>query len=214
MDSIGLSIHWRALVLLVVRVSIRAFLQSLRIISPVHDITIRLSSFVTLSEQLLGVLSIVNPAFGRDEAGYYLVISVNRYRSFQEMFSDFARSCGVIMARISAGKSGWIYCCDRDRILVRVEQVQRFFECEPEIEGFDPTEKFLKCCEMGYGWQLEDLLDLLHVPDIFNDVSVMLVTVVFEKNEDEKLMLSIDLLRILLRILAGIRQNPCWLHYR
>jgi hypothetical protein len=45
---------------------------------------------------------------------------------------------------------------------------------------------------------------LFHIADILDEVPVMLVPVVFEKNEDKKLMLSVDLLRIF----AGIRGNP------
>jgi hypothetical protein len=45
---------------------------------------------------------------------------------------------------------------------------------------------------------------LFHIPDVFNEITVVLVPVIFEENEDEKLMLVVDLLRIF----AGIRGDP------
>jgi len=38
------------------------------------------------------VPGIVDPAFGSDEAGYHLLIGINRDRSFQEMLSNLAGS--------------------------------------------------------------------------------------------------------------------------
>ena len=61
---------------------------------------------MTLSEQLLGVFTIVDLAFRSDESGYYLLIGINRDRNFQEMFPDLAGSGGVIMAGITAGEPG------------------------------------------------------------------------------------------------------------
>jgi len=37
------------------------------------------------------------------------------------------------------------------------------------------------------------MLDLFHVSDIFNKFPIVLIPIIFEKNEDEKLMLGIDL---------------------
>jgi hypothetical protein len=47
---------------------------------------------------------------------------------------------------------------------------------------------------MGYGWKIQFLLDCFHVSNIFNEFPIVLVPVIFEENEDEKLMLGVDLL--------------------
>jgi hypothetical protein len=49
---------------------------------------------------------IVDSAFRCNEPGNNLEISINRDRSFQEMFSDLPGSFGEIMAAIAAGKAG------------------------------------------------------------------------------------------------------------
>jgi hypothetical protein len=51
---------------------------------------------------------------------------------------------------------------------------------------------------------MEFSLDLFHIPDTFNEITVVLVLVIFEENENEKLMLVVDLFRIF----AGIRSYP------
>ena len=63
-----------------------------RIISSVHDITIGLSCFVTLSEQFTSMSGIMDPAFRSDEAGNCPLIGINRDRSFLEMFSELTGS--------------------------------------------------------------------------------------------------------------------------
>ena len=37
-------------------------------------------------------------------------------------------------------------------------------------------------------------LNSLHVSDIFDELPIVLISVIFEKNEDEKLMLGVELL--------------------
>jgi len=57
-------------------------------------------------------------------------------------------------------------------------------------------EKFLEGGEMGDDRKIQFLLDLFHVSNIFDEVPVMLVPVLFEEDEDEKLMLGVDPLRV------------------
>ena len=47
---------------------------------------------------------------------------------------------------------------------------------------------------MRYFREIKNLLNSVHISDIFDEFAVMLVPVIFEKNEDEKLMLGVDLL--------------------
>jgi hypothetical protein len=58
---------------------------------------------------------------------------------------------------------------------------------------FYPTDKFLERGEMGYGGQVENLLDLVHISDIFDEFPIVLVTEIFEQNQDKKLVLGVNL---------------------
>jgi hypothetical protein len=121
-----------------------------RIVSLVHDVKIRLPDFVTLSEQFLGVSSVMDPAFRGNKTSYNLLISINRDRCFQEMFSNLPGSFREIMAAVPTCKSGRIDSRYRNIFIGSIEQVHGLSEGEPKIECFYPTEKFLERCEMGY----------------------------------------------------------------
>ena len=181
-----------------------------RVVSPIHHITLWTSYLVTLLEQPGCVPGIVNPAFWSDKPGDNLLFGVNRDRSFQEMFSNLAGSGWVIVTRITAGKPGWIDCCDGNRIVVGIKQIQSFPENIPEVQGFYPAKEFLKCRKMGDEGEIQFLLDRFHVPNVFYEFPVMLVPVVFEENQDEKLILSVDLFRIF----TGIRGYSYCFHNR
>lgn len=152
----------------------------------------------------------MNPAFGSNESGDDLLIGINRDRGFQEMLSNLAGSDRVIVAGISAGKPGWIDCCDGDWIIVGIKQVQSFPKRIAEVQGFYPAEEFLECCKMGYSWKLQFLLDCFHDSNIFNEIPVVLVSVVFEEYQDQKLILGVDLFRIF----TGIGGNSYCFHDR
>jgi hypothetical protein len=47
---------------------------------------------------------------------------------------------------------------------------------------------------MRYFGEIENLLNFGHVSDIFNEFPVVLVSEIFEQNQDEKLVLGVDLL--------------------
>jgi hypothetical protein len=78
----------------------------LRVISPVHDITIRSQGFVTFFQKNKSMLRIMNPVFGYHETGDKLLIGIDSDGSFQEMFSHLTGSDGIIMAGIAAGEPG------------------------------------------------------------------------------------------------------------
>ena len=84
------------------------------------------------------------------------------------------------MAAVPARKSGRVDSRNRNIFIVGVEQVYRFSEGEPKVESFYPTDKFLECCEMGYYGEIKDLLNSLHISDIFDEFPVVLVTKIFE----------------------------------
>jgi hypothetical protein len=113
---------------------------------------------------------IMDPAFRSDEPGDYLLIDINRDRSFKEMLSDLTGSDGIIMAGISTGKPGWIDSSYRDYVITRVEQIHRFSEDVTKIQKFYPSEKFLKCCEMRYLCEAKLLLDSFRVSNILNEI--------------------------------------------
>jgi hypothetical protein len=67
------------------------------------------------------VLRVVDPVFRYRESGDYLLIGINSNRSFQEMFSDFPGSNGVIMTGITAREPGRIDGGDWDCAVIRIE---------------------------------------------------------------------------------------------
>jgi len=152
----------------------------------------------------------MNPAFGSNESGDDLMIGINRDRGFQEMLSNLAGSDWVIVTGISAGKPGWIDCCNWDRISIGVKQIQSFSKRVAQVQGFYPAEEFLKRRKMRNGWKVQFLLDWFHISNIFNEIPVVLVPVVFEEYQDQKLILGVDLFRIF----RGIRSNPYSSHHR
>jgi len=92
-------------------------------------------------------------------------------------------------------------CGDGNRVVVEIKKIQSFPECVAEVQGFYSAEEFLKCREMRNNGKIQNLLDRFHVFNIFNEVPVVLVPVVFEENQDKKLILGVDLFRIF----TGIR---------
>ena len=150
----------------------------------------------------------MDPTVRGDETGNYLSFGINGDRRFEKVFAEFPGSFWKIMAAISAGKPGWIDCGYRDFIVTWVEQVHRFLERQSKIQRFDPTEKFLERGEVGDGWEVQDFLNVFHIPDIINELPIMLVPEVLEENE--KLILGIRLLRVL----AGIWLEVGWLYNR
>ena len=153
---------------------------------------------------------IVDPAVGCNESGDHLLIGINWDRSFQELFSDFTGSFREIMAAVSARKTGWIDSGYGDIFVRRVEQVHGLFEGQPKIESFYPAEKFLECGEMGYDWEIKDLLNSIHISNVFDEFPVVLVPEIFEQNQDEQLVLGVDLLRKL----TWIRLEMGWIYNR
>jgi hypothetical protein len=84
---------------------------------------------------------------------------------------------------------------------IGIEQFDRLSEDETKVQRFNPLEKFLESRKMGDLCKIQNPLNSFHIPDIFNELPVMLVPIVFEKDKDEKLVLGVDLLREF----AGIR---------
>jgi hypothetical protein len=84
------------------------------------------------------------------------------------------------VAAVPARKSRRVDGRYRNILVFGVEQVHRFSEGDPKIESFYPTDKFLERCEMGYYGESKDLLNSLHISDIFDEFPVVLVTKIFE----------------------------------
>ena len=146
---------------------------------------------------------IVDPAFWGHKSGDNLFVRINGYRSFQEMFSEFPGSFRKIMAAISARKSRRIYSGYGNIFIGGVEQVHGLSEGDPKIKRFYPERS-----EMGYYWEIQNLLNTHHISDIFDEFPVVLVTEILEQNQDEQLMLGIDLLWKF----TGIRIEMSWLY--
>ena len=77
-----------------------------RIISFIHDIELRRSGPVTLFEEFFSMRNIMDGVLGDLQTGNDLLIRVNRDRSFQESFSGFSGSPGIIMTGVRTGESG------------------------------------------------------------------------------------------------------------
>jgi len=101
------------------------------------------------------------------------------------MFSEFTGSFWKIVAAVPAGKTGRIDSCYGYILVGRVEQVHGLSEGQSKIKWFYPTEKFLERCEMRYFWKIKNLPYSVHISDIFDEFPVVLITEIFEQNEDE-----------------------------
>ena len=77
-----------------------------RIISFFHDMEVRSSDPVALFGEFFSVRDIVDRMPGDHQTGDNLLISVDRNRSFQEAFSRFTGSPGIVVAGVGAGKPG------------------------------------------------------------------------------------------------------------
>jgi hypothetical protein len=76
-----------------------------RIVSFIHDVGVRLSRSVTLNEEFFRIGDIMNRFLGDLEPGNDLLISIDGDRSFQESFSGFPGSPGMIGTGVRAGES-------------------------------------------------------------------------------------------------------------
>ena len=47
---------------------------------------------------------------------------------------------------------------------------------------------------MGYDCEIQDFLNTIHISNIFDEFPVVLITEIFEQNQDEQLGLGVDLL--------------------
>ena len=78
------------------------------VVSFVHDIEVRMSGSVTLFEEFFSVRDIMDRMLGDLQAGDNLSISISRDRCFQEPFSRFTGSPGIVVAGVRAGEPGRI----------------------------------------------------------------------------------------------------------
>jgi len=85
------------------------FMNLFRVISFIHDIEVRMPDSVTLFQEFFGVRDIMDRMPGYLQAGDNLSISINRDRGFQELFSRFTGSPGIVVAGVRAGEPGRIY---------------------------------------------------------------------------------------------------------
>jgi len=96
------------------------------------------------------------------------------------------------MTAVPARKSGRIDSGHRNIFIGSIEQVHRLYESEPKIERFCPTENFLEYGEMRDYQEVKNLLNSLHVTDIFDKFPIVLVAEIFEQNQDKQLVLGVD----------------------
>jgi hypothetical protein len=70
------------------------------VVTFVHDIEVGRSGSVTLFEKFLGMRDIMDRMLGDLQTGNNLLLGINRDRCFQESFSGFPGSPGIIVAGI------------------------------------------------------------------------------------------------------------------
>jgi len=70
------------------------------VVSFIHDIEVRIPDPVTLSEEFLGMRYIVNQMLGDLQTGDNLLIHNDGDRGFEEPFSSFPSSPGMVVADI------------------------------------------------------------------------------------------------------------------
>ena len=78
------------------------------VVTFVHDIDVRVSGSVTLFEEFLGMNDIMDWILRNLQTGDNLLIRVNGDGGFQESFSGFTGSPGIIMTGVRAGEPGGI----------------------------------------------------------------------------------------------------------
>jgi hypothetical protein len=76
-----------------------------RIVSFIEDIGIRLSRSVTLKEEFFRMRDIMDRLLGDLEPGNDLAACIDGDRGFQESFSGFTGSPGIIGTSVGAGKA-------------------------------------------------------------------------------------------------------------
>jgi hypothetical protein len=98
------------------------FMDLFGVVSFVHNVEVRMSDPVTLFQEFFSVRDIMDRMVGDLHAGDDLSISINGYRGFQEPFSRFAGSPGIVMAGVRAGEPGRIYSGAGDLLTPVIEQ--------------------------------------------------------------------------------------------
>jgi len=84
------------------------FMDLFGVVSFVHNIEVRMSDPVALFQEFFGLRDIVNRVLGDLQTGDNLLISIYRDRSFQEPFSRFTGSPGIVVAGVRTREPGRI----------------------------------------------------------------------------------------------------------
>jgi hypothetical protein len=71
-----------------------------RIVSFVHDVELGMSDPVTMSKEFFGVGNVMDRMLGDLQTGDNLLIRINGNRGFQESFSCFPGSPGIVVAGV------------------------------------------------------------------------------------------------------------------
>ena len=74
------------------------------VVSFIHDIARGFSNSLTVSQEWYGMIDIVYGVLGDFDTQDHLLMSIHSNRGFQEVFSRFTRSPGVVVTGIRAGE--------------------------------------------------------------------------------------------------------------
>ena len=76
------------------------------VVTFVHDIEVRMSGSVTLFEEFLGMRNIMDRMLGDLQTGDNLLIGIDGDGCFQEPFSGFSGSPGIVVAGVRTREPG------------------------------------------------------------------------------------------------------------
>ena len=128
---------------------------------------------------------IMDRMLGNLQTGNNLLISINRDRCFEEPFSGFTSSLGIVVAGVLAGKSGRIYSGAIDLFSPVIEHFRKPVHEAGKSCGSDPLTKLMDCCELGNLIEADLLSKRVHDLSKFYSIPVILRQVLFQMKNNE-----------------------------
>ena len=132
------------------------------VISFIHDVEIRMSDLVTLFQKFLNVRDIMDRMLGYLQIGDNLSISIDRDRGFQEPFSRFTGSPGIIEAGVRADEPERIYSGTVDLFAPVIEHFHEPVQEASQGRESDSLTKLMDRSEMGNLIEMDLLSKRIH----------------------------------------------------
>lgn len=124
----------------------------------VHNAKARMSNPMALFQEFFGLGDSMNRLLGDLQSGNNLLISIDRDRGFQDLFSSLTGSLGIVVACVWAGEPGWINSCTWNLLTPVIKHLY-----EPvERRWSDPLTELMDCREMGNLIEMDFLSKWVH----------------------------------------------------